>query len=450
MKKIYIIISAVLVLFVTLNFLYFSNILIPLKKYLPHEFKNFLTKTIFYVPSLIKQKDAMYKKYDLEYKKNRILEKKLDEIQEAKGIINEEVFPQTQFTKLNYISHNVDKIEKKNFYYGTDKFVSSFYLEVFQENLILTSKKGKFFYFSINELQANQVKQIKINSNLIKEIEITDTLVLNDKIYISLHKKDKDCNNFSIYEAKINLDFLRFENFFTIDSGDGKCDRDTVAGRIAYYQNGDKKGLLATVFNAHNIIDMTDQFNLIKEFKFSSLVFIDFQNKKEKLIAAGFRNPQGLIVLKDEYILTSEHGPRGGDELNKIFSGKNYGWPEVSYGEKYNENYLETDNYRYKKSHEDFGFEEPIFSFVPSIAPSQMIELDNKFSAKWQNNILLTSLKSKSLFRLTFNKDYSNLITYEKITVGKRIRDIAYSKKFRLIFLAEEDNQGSIGILSVN
>ena len=87
---------------------------------------------------------------------------------------------------------------------------------------------------------------------------------------------------------------------------------------------------------------------------------------------------------------------------------------------------------------------------MPSIAPSQMIKIDNNFSKKWYNNILLTTLKSKSLFRLTFDKDYSRLITYEKIRVGKRIRDIAYSKKFKLIFLAEEDNQGSIGVLSIS
>ena len=136
---------------------------------------------------------------------------------------------------------------------------------------------------------------------------------------------------------------------------------------------------MATVFNAHNIKDMKDQFNINKEFKFSNFIFIDFDKKENEIYATGFRNPQGLLISSNNQILTSEHGPRGGDEINNIKFNNNYGWPDASYGEKYLENYSENDLYKHKKNHKKYDYTEPVFSFVPSIAPSQMIELNDNF-----------------------------------------------------------------------
>ena len=86
----------------------------------------------------------------------------------------------------------------------------------------------------------------------------------------------------------------------------------------------------------------------------------------------------------------TEHGPWGGDEINIIFKGKNYGWPISSYGKHYCEKktprsdkckkkYLD---YPLHKSHFDFGFEEPIKFFDKSLGISEIIKLGNKFSTK--------------------------------------------------------------------
>ena len=72
-----------------------------------------------------------------------------------------------------------------------------------------------------------------------------------------------------------------------------------------------------------------------------------------------------------DFILSTEHGPKGGDEINKIILGKNYGWPISSYGESY-----ANDDLKYHKSHIENKFEEPIFSFVPSIGISEIVPLD--------------------------------------------------------------------------
>ena len=172
-------------------------------------------------------------------------------------------------------------------------------------------------------------------------------------------------------------------------------------------------------------------------------------NKKDvQTFSSGHRNPQGLLVNENNIILSTEHGPRGGDEINKIEEGKNYGWPKASYGENYNENYNEMDKYKYEKNHLSFGFQEPIYSFTPSIAISQIIKVPEEFSSRWKNNYLITTLRSLSLFRVIFDDKYSRIINMEKITVGKRIRDIAYNKKYNSFLLALEDETGSIAAIS--
>jgi len=113
----------------------------------------------------------------------------------------------------------------------------------------------------------------------------------------------------------------------------------------------------------------------------------------------------------DEVILETEHGPKGGDEINKIIYKGNYGWPISSYGKKYKSE--ET----YKKSHKQFGFQEPIFSFVPSIGISQIIDLENNFSKKWQNNFLISSLRGQSIYRIKFDDTYNKVLFIEKIRI---------------------------------
>ena len=106
--------------------------------------------------------------------------------------------------------------------------------------------------------------------------------------------------------------------------------------------------------------------------------------KDHSLVSKGHRNVQGLFV-KENIILATEHGPRGGDEINKIIHGENYGWPIVSYGNSYLSKQL-----KYLKSHKENGFREPLYAFVPSIGISELIILPNNFNTKWKNNALVT------------------------------------------------------------
>ena len=170
------------------------------------------------------------------------------------------------------------------------------------------------------------------------------------------------------------------------------------------------------------------------------------KSKNQIMFSKGHRVSQGLFV-EDNLILQTEHGPKGGDEINKITFQKNYGWPVASYGENYNSGY--TIKPYYKKNHQKNYFEEPVYSFVKSIGISEIIKLPNTFSKHFQDNFILSSLYGRHLYRIKFNSLFNRIIYIENIYIGERIRDLKFHNKLNLIILAFEEN-GEIGILSNN
>ena len=216
---------------------------------------------------------------------------------------------------------------------------------------------------------------------------------------------------------------------------------------VLYKHNG-KEGLLFSTDTDIGKSDLAQDDNSV----YGKILFIDFQN--HLVFSKGHRTPQGLIVEKNS-ILSVEHGPRGGDEINLIKFGQNYGWPIASYGEPYYSQQKSKNVYHHLKNHRENGFIEPIYSFVPSIGINQIIKIPESFSKFWQNNFLVTSLEGRKIYRILFDKDYEKLIFHEKIYIGKRIRDIIFIKEFNVFLLSLEgskyskvdDKYPAIGIL---
>jgi glucose/arabinose dehydrogenase len=109
-------------------------------------------------------------------------------------------------------------------------------------------------------------------------------------------------------------------------------------------------------------------------------------------------------------------GPMGGDELNVIASGKNYGWPLVSNGSNY-------DGSDIPDHHPGDGFEAPLISWTPVIAPAGMLFYKGSEFADWRGDILLTGLKSKALVRVRVTGNTAAEV--QRIDLGARTRDIA-------------------------
>ena len=113
----------------------------------------------------------------------------------------------------------------------------------------------------------------------------------------------------------------------------------------------------------------------------------------------GHRNPQGLVVSPfDGKLWETEHGPKGGDELNLIVPGKNYGWPEISFGINYNGTILTPDTAK-------AGMEQPVIYWTPSIAPCGMTFVTGKRYPGWEGNILAGSLRFRNLVRVEISGD---------------------------------------------
>ena len=119
-------------------------------------------------------------------------------------------------------------------------------------------------------------------------------------------------------------------------------------------------------------------------------------NLEVKIFTLGHRNPQGLTKINESFF-SVEHGPKGGDELNKILKDKNYGWPKVSYGTQY---VHDEDGKAYEINHENNQFEEPLFALVPSVGISALNTCPTKLKEYYKKPCLLAlSLYGNSLRR---------------------------------------------------
>ena len=117
-------------------------------------------------------------------------------------------------------------------------------------------------------------------------------------------------------------------------------------------------------------------------------------NLDVKIFSSGHRVPQGFTKINDSFFST-EHGPKGGDELNKIIKDKNYGWPKVSYGTQY---FYDEEGKAYEINHERNQFEEPLFALVPSIGISALNTCPSKLKEYYKKPCLLAlSLFGNSL-----------------------------------------------------
>ena len=138
--------------------------------------------------------------------------------------------------------------------------------------------------------------------------------------------------------------------------------------------------------------------------------FVNEPNAKTAIYSYGHRNPQGMTLRPETGdIWTHEHGPKGGDEINIIKAGKNYGWPVISYGVNYSGS---TFTEITKKE----GMEQPLHYWDPSIAPSGMVFINSDKYGDWNGSLLVGSLKFQYLDLCTI-KD-NKVIKEEKLLDG--------------------------------
>jgi glucose/arabinose dehydrogenase len=163
--------------------------------------------------------------------------------------------------------------------------------------------------------------------------------------------------------------------------------------------------------------------------------FVKTAGARPEIWTYGHRNPQGMVIHPTTGVIWEhEHGPQGGDELNIIERGKNYGWPLITYGIDYDNSIISKDTAR-------AGLEQPVIYWRPSIAPCGMTFVNNAKFKDWNGDLLVGSLKFMYIQHLTVkgNKVTNREIIFEKLG---RVRDVRQGHDGNIYVVLE--NSGKI------
>jgi cytochrome c2 len=169
-------------------------------------------------------------------------------------------------------------------------------------------------------------------------------------------------------------------------------------------------------------------------YTYGKIISIDPDDGSWEIYSLGHRNPQGLWVTASGQIWSTEHGPDGGDELNLILKGGNYGWPLVSYGTEYGSHSWPLA--AQPGSHDKFT--EPYYSWTPSIGVSSLIEVTSPLFEHWHGDLLAYSLKDQSFSRLRLRD--GRVVMTERFPFEERIREVVQGHGGELVVWSDVRN----------
>lgn len=171
---------------------------------------------------------------------------------------------------------------------------------------------------------------------------------------------------------------------------------------------------------------------------YGKTIRVDRETGEASVHSLGHRNPQGLLRSADGRIWLTEHGPKGGDELNLVTSGENYGWPMATYGAQYD---MLSWPLSASQGRQD-GYVKPTFAWLPSVGVSNLIQVEGDSFPLWKGDLLVASLGGRTLYRVRLRNDQVELV--EAIDTHVGARDIIESPDGRIVFLI---GHTSIGFL---
>ena len=420
-----------------------SQKIIKFQKYVPDIVLNIARDYIFYIPQTIRRRNF------LEIENKNLQKINNNNLVSFPYMVGEKIIPKS----LNFTKHNINiEFNKILVPYQTPNqnlSKKTFYVHETNENIFLFYQSGKIQFLSKkNLLNKEKVIFSKVKNNLYNDIindnemfyGVKNILEIDGFIYLSYTKVVNNCYSVDILKAKISKKKMLFEPFF--ETGDcvqrppKKFGLYSQGGKMIKYKNNK---ILMTIGELGQGITL----NLSQDDKriWGKVISIDLDTKKFEIFSKGHRNPQGLYWDEDkDLILETEHGPIGGDEVNLLKFGKNYGSPIAHYGE--------VSGKSADKTHEELGFVEPITYFTPAIAPSGIIKAHNTNNLNLDNYYFITSLRGQALYLIKFKSDYQKVELIDYIDLNERIRHMIYLEKENIYLLALE-NSPSLGILRI-
>ena len=344
--------------------------------------------------------------------------------------------------------HNSD-ITKIDFTEYFTKYTSgllpSFFVESVDNYIFMIGGKGNIIKMDINNgsitevesnlsgiIESQNYSSIVNGSDYSSRMGIRDTSfdLRNNTLLVTAIKKDEknNCFTLGVLSADMSIDSLSFSWTFEINHCEKNFNSHQAGGRIHPF----REGYLLTVGDFKLPEDFG--YEITEDSHLSKILLID-RDWNSTIFSSGHRNPQGLTI-HNETIFSSEHGPFGGDEVNIIEEGGDYGWPSSAYGFTYGlENIYELNH--------DLSFQEPIYFFTPSIGISEIAFYSQAEFPRWNNFLMVSSLKNMTLYTVKLDASQRNVIHVGELYVGERIRDFTTAANGEL-FLA-----GDLGSLII-
>ncbi len=446
MKKfLYIFLSSIIIVSVFFSYIIISDkydkqnlFILKIKEIVPLKLKNKLKNTIYETRAILNEREIQ-----------RLQTRKIEQ-----GLSGELIESKEIKTKSNSIKYNFKEFflpfKRLDLTYGWRAIENSkraHYLETRDDKTIVVSGEGDFIYFDTKNFNSNKLIQKKLPSNLYEFLEkenfsligLRDLLIDNNKLYIAAILRDKDQKyTICILSSKFNYKKLKFDFLFKPNMGMEKYSIGT-GGRIVEFN---ENKLLFTIGHFSVPEQVQNKEDLI-----GKIISIDKNDKSYEVISLGHRNQQGLFYYEDDkgnqFIINSEHGPKGGDEINVNYLENNklpnFGWPVASYGINYD------GTNPFKSSHEDYGFVEPLKYFTPSIGISEI-----SVKSESDSNIIYTSsLRAKSIYIIKTNKNFTKVVNEDRLILDYRIRDIKYVENLGGYIVILE-NTPSIGFIKIS
>jgi len=375
----------------------------------------------------------------------------------------EKIYYKIYFEYENYASKNIDRsrdLEKRTSLYRIDVGYTDLPplksvvekeqggIDDINSGLMMVSNIGEIFYIDksmkTHKLEVSlpfsrdEFDDVARSEDLVRSwFGVKDILVLEQspstvQLFVSSHhwNAEERCSTLqfemAVLERKAAADFTLQEDWNKIyetspclplkEGGTNTFAGHQAGGRI---QVRSDKELLLTVgdheFDGYNgdkkiITDTTTSYGKV--------ISVDLRTGESSVLSTGHRNPQGLYIAPEGRVWSTEHGPEGGDELNLIESGVNYGWPYVTTGTQYG-------MYTWPPSDTSgahVGYRRPVYAWVPSIAVSELTGVEENLFSKWKGDLLIASLKKETLYRARIHDE--RVIYIEPIELGYRLRDI--------------------------
>ena len=230
---------------------------------------------------------------------------------------------------------------------------------------------------------------------------------INQKKYVLYSNFSNNCRYATILEIDNQEIILKTKCLPDLDN----VDFNGLGGGIV--ENKDKIyiSIGAPEWNSRNIRKLAQDRNYF----YGKIIQINKITKELQIFSLGHKNPQGLAFSEDK-LFAIEHGPQGGDEINLIKKNGNYGWPITSYGTEYN------NGESFKKN--DKNFNKPLFTFIPSVAPSSLNNCPKNLSQYYKDDtcLMFLTLRDMSLYILLIDKIDQKVISLERFYIEKRLR----------------------------